>query len=172
MPEPSLVKLAEVLSLMVSPPNYRERPLPTDPPGGFAFWFDGGAAERHTGGGTRYTFSDGTRAWQPFPWEPGYPDVEVEFPDGSTVSVRHRPPGPAEQGLDRVPLRDRPKGWHCVFCGWRCDDPGNDYLCRHCGRVRPFVGGSATLAFCPACGQGNLALSAHCEWCGAAMGEP
>ena len=46
-----------ILSLIANPPNRREHPLQDDPAGSFAFWFDGGAAEQHTGGGTHYYFS-------------------------------------------------------------------------------------------------------------------
>jgi hypothetical protein len=60
----------------------------------------------------------------------------------------------------------RPQTWHCLFCGHRCDDQNNDYLCLECGAVRPFAGGSATLVICPECGEGSLGVATFCEWCG------
>ena len=60
----------------------------------------------------------------------------------------------------------RPKVWHCMFCGWRCEEPWNDYQCRRCDVLRPFAGGSATVARCVSCGEWSLALARFCEWCG------
>ena len=60
----------------------------------------------------------------------------------------------------------RPKAWHCIACGWRSGEDRNDYLCMECGALRPFVGGSATLVICPACGEGSLGVARYCEWCG------
>ena len=42
-------------------------------------------------------------------------------------------------------LFSRPVTWHCVFCGWRCTESFNDYICKSCERIRPFAGGSATM---------------------------
>ena len=60
----------------------------------------------------------------------------------------------------------RPKRWHCIFCGFRCDDTNNDYLCMRCDALRPFAGGCATVARCNACGGYSLAVARFCEWCG------
>ena len=65
-----------------------------------------------------------------------------------------------------IDLAGRPKQWHCIACGWRCDEPGNDYLCARCGAVRPFAGGAATMIQCRACKAWSLALACFCEWCG------
>lgn len=68
-----------------------------------------------------------------------------------------------------VDVARRPKHWHCIACGWRCDQSYNDYLCRQCGAIRPFVGGSATMMQCSQCREWNLALARFCEWCGASI---
>ncbi|HEY0603464.1 MAG TPA: hypothetical protein VGD58_11155 [Herpetosiphonaceae bacterium] len=68
---------------------------------------------------------------------------------------------------DFVEVARRPKHWHCIACGWRCDQSYNDYLCGQCGTIRPFVGGSATMMQCRQCHEWNLALARFCEWCGA-----
>jgi len=60
----------------------------------------------------------------------------------------------------------RPKVWHCIYCGWRCEESYNAYLCKQCNMVRPFAGESATMIECKDCKQWNLALSSFCEWCG------
>ena len=60
----------------------------------------------------------------------------------------------------------RQKTWHCIVCGWRCEDRNNDYLCMECGSVRPFAGDSATVVICPECGEGSLGVALFCEWCG------
>lgn len=65
-----------------------------------------------------------------------------------------------------VAVAQRPKHWHCIACGWRCDQSYNDYLCGQCGAIRPFVGGSATMMQCRQCREWNLALARFCEWCG------
>lgn len=66
---------------------------------------------------------------------------------------------------------ERPKRWHCIFCGWQCDDSNNDYQCRQCSQVRPYVGGSCTMVQCRTCQGFSLGLARFCEWCGQAMGE-
>lgn len=63
-------------------------------------------------------------------------------------------------------MYSRPVGWHCIFCGWKCNESCNDYLCKSCHRIRPFAGGSATMAQCRSCKQMSLALARFCEWCG------
>jgi len=65
----------------------------------------------------------------------------------------------------------RPVTWHCVFCGWRCSDSLNDYICKACGRIRPFAGGTATMVQCHSCKQMSLGLASFCEWCGTALGR-
>jgi hypothetical protein len=82
-----LVRVAHILGLIENPPNRRTRPLPGDPEGHYDFWFDGGAATLHTGGGTHYEFAGGASAVQPYPREQGYPDVYIRFPDGVNVTV-------------------------------------------------------------------------------------
>ena len=63
-------------------------------------------------------------------------------------------------------LYSRPVKWYCMFCGWRCNESFNDYICKSCKRIRPFAGGSATMRQCNSCKQMNLALASFCEWCG------
>jgi hypothetical protein len=88
----------------------------------------------------------------------------VEFTKGQMATITD----PFAERLARVgSLYARPKMWHCIVCGWRCDSRHNDYLCMECGAVRSFAGGSATMAICPECGEGSLAVARFCEWCGA-----
>lgn len=68
-------------------------------------------------------------------------------------------------------LFSRPATWHCVFCGWRCTESFNDYICKSCERIRPFAGGSATMITCHSCKQMSLAIASFCEWCGTAFGR-
>jgi|SRR6185369_8362673 len=63
-------------------------------------------------------------------------------------------------------LYARPKNWHCIFCGWKCNEDYNDYLCKQCSKIRPFVGGSATMVKCGSCEGYSLGLAEYCEWCG------
>lgn len=63
----------------------------------------------------------------------------------------------------------RPVRWYCLFCGGGPMPSHNDYICNHCSRLRPFMGGSCTVRGCPACRQMNLALGRYCEWCGAEL---
>jgi hypothetical protein len=81
---------------------------------------------------------------------------------------------PAATPADELKFDDylyaRPKNWHCIFCGWRCDEDFNDYICKQCGKLRPFAGGSATMIKCKACEGFSLALARFCEWCGASIG--
>jgi hypothetical protein len=67
-------------------------------------------------------------------------------------------------------LYPRPKNWHCIFCGWRCTEDFNDYICKQCGKIRPFAGGTATMVKCKGCGGFSLALAQFCEWCGQSVG--
>jgi hypothetical protein len=77
-----------------------------------------------------------------------------------------RPKTIDRQATELVDLAQRPKRWHCVACGWRCDDSYNDYRCEQCNAIRPFLGGSATMIQCRDCRQWNFALARFCEWCG------
>jgi hypothetical protein len=61
---------------------------------------------------------------------------------------------------------DRPNEWHCIYCGWKCADSNNSYLCMSCSRARPWAGGSATMRACQSCQQFSLAIAIYCEWCG------
>ena len=63
-------------------------------------------------------------------------------------------------------LFGRPKNWHCIFCGWKCQERVNDYICKQCKQIRPFAGGQATMIKCRVCGGFSLALAHYCEWCG------
>lgn len=63
-------------------------------------------------------------------------------------------------------LYARPKNWHCIFCGWACDESFNDYICKQCNKLRPFAGGSATMKNCSNCDGFSLAVAEYCEWCG------
>jgi hypothetical protein len=63
----------------------------------------------------------------------------------------------------------RPKNWHCIFCGWTCNDKCNDYICRQCDKIRPFAGGSATMIKCRRCDGFSLGIASYCEWCGEAI---
>ncbi|GEO09083.1 toll/interleukin-1 receptor domain-containing protein [Segetibacter aerophilus] len=63
-------------------------------------------------------------------------------------------------------IYSRPKIWHCIFCGWRCEEEYNDYKCKECKSIRPFVGGSATMMPCEKCKHYSLACASYCEWCG------
>jgi hypothetical protein len=81
-----------------------------------------------------------------------------------------QPPLPAG-GPEVVSVYPRPRLWHCIYCGWRCDQEFNDYACGGCGAVRPFAGGSATMIQCGLCGGMSLALARFCEWCGAMFAE-
>jgi hypothetical protein len=69
-------------------------------------------------------------------------------------------------------LYPRPKNWHCIFCGWHCEQDYNDYLCNQCDRVRPFAGGQATMMQCRSCEGFSLGLARFCEWCGTSFNEP
>lgn len=67
-------------------------------------------------------------------------------------------------------LYSRPKNWHCIFCGWECNESFNDYICKQCSQLRPFAGGSATMVKCSACEGFSLAVARYCEWCGERIG--
>jgi hypothetical protein len=67
-------------------------------------------------------------------------------------------------------LYARPKNWFCIFCGWKCDESFNDYMCKQCDQLRPFAGGQATMVKCNACEGFSLVVAKHCEWCGNKLG--
>jgi hypothetical protein len=89
--------------------------------------------------------------------------VGVDLSKGSGAYIHD----PFAKQLGRVSsIYARPKIWHCIFCGWCCKSPNNDYMCVACRTVRPFAGDEATLVICPECGQGSLGVAKYCEWCG------
>jgi len=105
----------------------------------------------------------------------------IDFSDASTFKERllevwglpYQQDG-RQETEDRSALRSsdgflytRPKNWFCIFCGWKCDESFNDYICKLCGHLRPFTGGSATVRQCLTCEGFSLALATYCEWCGA-----
>lgn len=82
-------QIIRVLGLILNQPNRREQRLESDLDGYYSFWFDGGAALMNTGGGTHYDFADGTKAHQPYSWEPGYPNISIVLADGTKVKVNY-----------------------------------------------------------------------------------
>jgi hypothetical protein len=74
-----------------------------------------------------------------------------------------------KERLDKQSSYPRPVNWYCIFCGWKCTETFNDYICKSCEKLRPFAGGSATMIQCKSCKQMNLALASFCEWCGKAI---
>lgn len=65
--KPVLESIARMLSLMAAQPNLRSQPLPSDRPGRFTQWFDGGAVNTVTGY-TVFEFNDGSRVLVPTPF--------------------------------------------------------------------------------------------------------
>src|SRR5947209_7794779 len=65
----------------------------------------------------------------------------------------------------------RPKKWHCIYCGWRCEEWFNDYICKNCDAIRPFSGDSATMLRCEKCHHYSLGIAMFCEWCGNLFGS-
>lgn len=89
--------------------------------------------------------------------------IGVEITKGQKATIAD----PFAERLGRVRnFYARPKTWHCIMCGWRCNSQNNDYLCMECGAIRPFAGESSTLVICPECGEGSLGIARFCEWCG------
>src|SRR6185295_16454785 len=77
---------------------------------------------------------------------------------------------PFAKRMDRVEsFYARPRTWHCVRCGWRCDRSDDNYLCHQCKAVRPFFAPGATMLRCGECSQWSIAIASYCEWCGAKM---
>jgi hypothetical protein len=79
--------VARVLQLIASTPNRRSVPITGDMPGGFDFWFDGGAGRVITGW-TEYHLEDGTRATLSTTPLLG---VAIKFPNGCCVKVMQVP---------------------------------------------------------------------------------
>lgn len=74
---------------------------------------------------------------------------------------------PFAKKMDRVEsFYGRPRVWHCIQCGWRCDLSYNNYLCHQCKAIRPFFAPGATMVRCGACSQWSIAIASYCEWCG------
>jgi hypothetical protein len=88
--------------------------------------------------------------------------LAAENPWGSEIR------DPFANRFDRVEAYyARPRVWHCVHCGWRCDCPEVDnYFCRQCEGIRPFFSPGATMIQCRRCEQYSLAIASYCEWCG------
>lgn len=79
--------VADILRLIASPPNWRNRPTAEDRAGSFSFWFDGGAASVQTGF-VEYVFASGARAVQVAP-TPSL-SITIEFPGGARVEIRQK----------------------------------------------------------------------------------
>jgi len=60
----------------------------------------------------------------------------------------------------------RPRVWHCIYCGWRCDLSYDNYFCHQCESIRPFFAPGATMVECKSCKQWSLGIALYCEWCG------
>lgn len=103
--------------------------------------------------------------------------VLMDLSKGSgEVDLPPYPPPPATAAPDPaapgkiVAVNARPAEWYCIYCGWKSTQPGNDYICGGCRSIRPFLGGSATMVCCGACGQFSLGVARFCEWCGRQIG--
>ena len=71
-----------------------------------------------------------------------------------------------QQWPDLESTTPAPEKWYCIFCGWKCDEDFNEYLCKQCDHMRVFTRGSATLMQCRSCEGFSLAVAKYCEWCG------
>lgn len=157
-------RIARVLHLIAEKPGRRVNPVAGDRPGGFHYWFDGGACAQGVWEDT-FILVDGTRATVPAARMAALletPLVKITFPDGTSALVeQQQDPGP-----ETTNLYDRPSDWFCGYCGVkRPDHVFDDSRCRECGLVRPFVGGSMTVIVCE-CRQLCSAEARYCEWCG------
>jgi hypothetical protein len=77
---------------------------------------------------------------------------------------------PFARRFDRVEsFYGRPRVWHCVYCGWRCDLSYDNYICHQCKGIRPFFAPGATMRQCLGCRQWSIGIAAFCEWCGASF---
>jgi hypothetical protein len=74
---------------------------------------------------------------------------------------------PQQQTEDRAGESAALTVWHCMVCGWRCDDPSALAVCKRCKARRPPRTGTETLIDCQQCGKLSLATAVHCEACGA-----
>jgi len=87
--------------------------------------------------------------------------LRVDEPYGATVR------DPFSERFDRVEaFYARPRIWHCVYCGWRCEFDYDNYLCHQCNAIRPFFAPGATMCQCKECRGWSLAIARFCEWCG------
>jgi hypothetical protein len=83
------LQVAQVLQLIATLPNKRERPVSGDPPGKVDFWFDGGAGRVITGW-NEYDLADGTRVTV---GTTPVLSVTIQFPSGSCVRIQQESPG-------------------------------------------------------------------------------
>jgi len=87
--------------------------------------------------------------------------LKLTEPYGATVR------DPFSQKFDRVESTyARPRIWHCIYCGWRCEVSQNNYLCLRCKAIRPFFAPGATMRQCKLCKEWSLGIARYCEWCG------
>src|SRR6187549_3936341 len=93
MPE-VLLPLSRILATIARPPNARSQPLPGDLDVSATFFFDGGACVEITGGGSDYSFADGTtaRVTPAYPWAPDGFSISVTL-GGRTFTLREEPLG-------------------------------------------------------------------------------
>ncbi len=180
-------KIADVLKLIATKPNLRDRPLENDLQGYFTHWFDGGAVNELTGA-THYYFADGTSASTSVS---NHLSVSITFNDGTKISVTEKPfqkrisispnfpefvtPPPAPTiplPVTNLPQTNaefgtRPEIWYCLFCGCLGGLAENNNMCLTCKTKRPVFDDGITFINCLHCGQYNPLFSPFCEWCGA-----
>ncbi len=182
-------KVAQVLNLIATKPNLRNRPLEGDLQGDFEQWFDGGAMRGDTGVNF-YSFVDGTTA------STGVTNwlcVSITFNDGTEISVMEEPfqkrinissnfpefvtPQPAPTippPITNLPQTNtefgtRPEIWHCLFCGCFGGAAENNKVCPNCKAERAVFDDGITFTNCLQCGQYNPLFAPFCEWCGEKM---
>lgn len=182
-------KVADVLNLIATTPNLRNRPLEGDLQGDFEQWFDGGAMRGDTGVNF-YSFVDGTTA------STGVTNwlcVSITFNDGTEISVMEEPfqkrinissnspefvtPQPAPTippPITNLPQTNtefgtRPEIWHCLFCGCFGGAAENNKVCPNCKAERAVFDDGITFTNCLQCGQYNPLFAPFCEWCGEKM---
>ena len=81
-------EVLEKLSVICSPPHYRERPAHGDLKGRFDFWFDGGACSMETGGITTYQFKNGDKVVvYDLCIRPHTLEIVMSFSDGRQVAI-------------------------------------------------------------------------------------
>jgi hypothetical protein len=81
--EQIMAEVARILTLIIVPPNPRQRPLEKDLKGNFDIWFDGGAVKHDTGMST-YVFANGSKATTGTSLRFG---IEIMFPTGRAISI-------------------------------------------------------------------------------------